>query len=219
MRERVKQCAAPCNRGDRLFIFKSGKSLYHSARKQRRKQPVSKEGATALQKEGATINALSPQSNPLPLYTKKKRPVGGKATTGSRSLGVQHLFGAMVVSSQQKPRGLAAQSNRGRVIPLLTRHVVLRNQFCSSVGGRCFLVSGEVDETIIPLEDQDVLPWQWGVVLSRLLGDITGVIWKDSKTLFTLRCRRGSWFEPPQGLALYTSQAAYLIARRSLLPC
>jgi hypothetical protein len=72
MRERVKQCAAPCNRGDRLFIFKSGKSLYHSARKQRRKQPVSKEGATALQKEGAT-NALSPQSNPLPLYTKKKR--------------------------------------------------------------------------------------------------------------------------------------------------
>jgi hypothetical protein len=191
MRERVKQCAAPCNRGDRLFIFKSGKSLYHSARKQRRKQPVSKEGATALQKEGAT-NALSPQSNPLPLYTKKKRPVGGKATTGSRSLGVQHLFGAMVVSSQQKPRGLAAQSNRGRVIFLLTRHVVLRNQFCSSVGGRCFLVSGEGDETVIPLKDQDILPWQWGVVMSCPLGDITGAVWKDWKTLFTLRCRRGS---------------------------
>jgi hypothetical protein len=63
-------CCA-CSHGDGLFIFESGKSFYHST--QRKKTIASKEGATALQKEGATVSALSLQSNPLPLYTKKKR--------------------------------------------------------------------------------------------------------------------------------------------------
>jgi hypothetical protein len=118
LREKVKQRVAPCSRGDGLFNCKSGKELLSFSSKEENNEHQKKEGAIALQKEGATIRALPLQSNPLPLYTGvKKGPVSGKATIGSWSYGVQHLFGAMVVSSQQKPRGLAAQSNRGRVNP------------------------------------------------------------------------------------------------------
>jgi hypothetical protein len=103
------------------------------------------------------------------------------------------------VSSQQKPRGLAAQSNRGRETHLLTRHVVLRNQFCSIVEGHCFWGMDEDDETIVLLENQEILPLQWCVVLSCLLFDIAEAVSKDLD--YSDRKRR-SWVRTYSGAAL-----------------
>jgi hypothetical protein len=47
------------------------------------------------------------------------------------------------------------------------------------VEGHSFWGCGEDDEIVLLLEKQDILPWQWCVVLSCLIWDIPDAVSKD----------------------------------------
>jgi hypothetical protein len=85
----------------------------------------------------------------------------------------------MVLAHNKNHVAWRRYSNREGETNLLTRHVVLRNQFCSSIGGIPFWRSAGDDEMSFLIKKQEILPLGWIVVLSYRRMDIAGAVLKD----------------------------------------